>query len=61
MLHAADLVAFVGATDLDRARAFYAEKLGLTVSSEVVEGRGRVYRIDEFKGSSLPSDTVGTH
>lgn len=31
MLHAADLVAFVGATDLDRARAFYAEKLGLPV------------------------------
>ena len=31
MLQDADLVAFVGATDLERARAFYADKLGLPV------------------------------
>ena len=36
------------------------KKLGLTIVSDVVEGRGRVYRIDEPDGSSIPSDTVGT-
>lgn len=33
MIGAADLVAFVPATDLDRARSFYADTLGLTVES----------------------------
>ena len=31
MLDSSDLVAFVAATDLDRARAFYEQKLGLPV------------------------------
>ena len=35
------------------------KKLGLTVTSVVVEGRGRVYRIEESEGSSIPSETVG--
>ena len=33
MIGSADLVAFVPATDLDRAREFYAGTLGLTVES----------------------------
>ena len=35
------------------------KKLGLTVISELVEGRGRVYRIEEPDGSSIPSGTAG--
>jgi catechol 2,3-dioxygenase-like lactoylglutathione lyase family enzyme len=31
MLHSSDLIAFVAATDLNRARAFYEEVLGLPV------------------------------
>ena len=36
------------------------KKLGLTIVSELVEGRGRVYRVEEPKGSSTPSGTAGT-
>ena len=36
------------------------KKLGLTIVSGVVEGRGRVYRIGQPEGSSTPSGTVGT-
>jgi predicted enzyme related to lactoylglutathione lyase len=56
MLGSSDVVAFVAATDLARARAFYADALGLTVLNEdsyacTFSAHGtilRVSRVDEI-------------
>lgn len=57
MLNAARLIAFVPARDLERARAFYAETLGLKLVSQdafalVLDAKGtmlRVAKVGEFQ------------
>ena len=46
MLTSASVTANIPAADLDRARAFYAETLGLTPAMEIPEGGMLVYRTD---------------
>ena len=50
MLSTCDLIAFVPATDIDRARRFYAETLGLTLVDEnpvacVFDANGTMLRV----------------
>ena len=50
MLSSSDLVALVGVSDLDRARAFYGDTLGLPVADEspfamVVDAHGTMLRL----------------
>jgi catechol 2,3-dioxygenase-like lactoylglutathione lyase family enzyme len=50
MLETSDLIAFAGATDLARARAFYEQTLGLTVVEQtdfacVLDAHGTMLRI----------------
>ena len=50
MLSTCDLIAFVPATDIDRARRFYAEALGLTLVEEnsaacVFDANGTMLRV----------------
>ena len=46
MLTSASVTANIPAADLDRARAFYADTLGLTPAMEVPEGAMIIYRTD---------------
>ena len=46
MLTSASVTANIPAADLDRARAFYADTLGLTPAMEVPEGGMLIYRTD---------------
>ena len=50
MLDAADLIAFAATTDLDRARVFYEQVLGLTVTEQtdlacVFDANGTILRV----------------
>lgn len=63
MINEADLVAFVPATDLDRARKFYEGVLGLTVESEnpfacVFRSRGTMLRVTKVDSLSPQPFTV---
>ncbi len=63
MLESADLVAFVGATDLDRARVFYADTLGLPVFEQtpialVVDCRGTALRVTQVDTVAQAGYTV---
>ena len=46
MLNRASVTANIPAADLDRARAFYADTLGLTPAKEIPEGGMLIYRTD---------------
>ena len=46
MLTSASVTANIPAADIDRARAFYADTLGLTPAMEVPEGGMLIYRTD---------------
>ena len=46
MLTSASVTANIPAADIDRARAFYADTLGLTPAKEIPEGGMLIYRTD---------------
>ena len=63
MLSDAPIVAFVPATDLDRARAFYADRLGLTVEDVndfacVLRGAGTMLRVTKVERFTPQGFTV---
>ena len=63
MLDSSDLVAFVAATDLRRARAFYEQKLGLRVLEHndfacVVDANGTMLRVTEVPEVARAGYTV---
>jgi len=63
MLESADVVAFAGATDLDRARIFYEQTLGLPVAEQndfacVLDANGTMLRITAVPEVSRPGYTV---
>ena len=63
MIGSADLVAFVPATDLQRAREFYAETLGLSVEDEtpfalVLRSGGVMLRVTKGDGLRAQPFTV---
>lgn len=63
MIGSADLVAFVPATDLQRAREFYAETLGLSVEDEtpfalVLRSGGVMLRVTKVDGLRAQPFTV---
>ena len=63
MLESYDLVAFVGAADLDRARAFYEGVLGLPVTERtdfacVFDSGGTMLRVTAVPAVSQPGYTV---
>ena len=63
MLESSDLVAFVAATDLGRARAFYEQTLGLTVVEHhdfacVLDANGTMLRVTAVPKVAQPGYTV---
>jgi catechol 2,3-dioxygenase-like lactoylglutathione lyase family enzyme len=63
MLDSSDLVAFVAATDLRRARAFYEQKLGLRVLEHndfacVVDANGTMLRVTKVPEVARAGYTV---
>ena len=63
MLESCDLVAFVGAADLDRARAFYEGVLGLPVTERtdfacVFDSGGTMLRVTAVPAVAQPGYTV---
>ena len=63
MLESRDLVAFVGAADLDRARAFYEGVLGLPVTERtdfacVFDSGGTMLRVTAVPAVAQPGYTV---
>ena len=63
MLESSDLVAFAGATDLDRARVFYEQTLGLAVVEQndfacVLDANGTMLRITAVPKVSPAGYTV---
>ena len=63
MLDSSDLVAFVAATDLRRARAFYEQKLGLRVLEHndfacVVDANGTMLRVTQVPEVARAGYTV---
>ena len=63
MLESSDVIAFAGATDLDRARAFYERTLGLTVTERsdfacVLDAHGTMLRVTAVPKVSPASYTV---
>ena len=63
MLSTCDLIAFVPATDIDRARRFYAEALGLTLVEEnsaacVFDANGTMLRVTAVAQVARPGYTV---
>ncbi|MCU1450751.1 MAG: glyoxalase/bleomycin resistance protein/dioxygenase [Acidimicrobiales bacterium] len=63
MLSTSDLVAFVPASDIDRARAFYSETLGLTLVEETpaacqFDAHGTMLRVTPVEGLAPASYTV---
>ena len=63
MLESCDLVAFVGAADLDRARAFYEGVLGLPVTERtdfacVFDSGGTMLRVTAVPAVAHPGYTV---
>ena len=63
MLESCDLVAFVGAADLDRARAFYEGVLGLPVTKRtdfacVFDSGGTMLRVTAVPAVAQPGYTV---
>ncbi|HVD21751.1 MAG TPA: VOC family protein, partial [Lapillicoccus sp.] len=46
MLNRASVTANIPAADLDRARSFYADTLGMTPSSEMADAGMLIYRTD---------------
>ena len=63
MLESCDLVAFVGAADLDRARAFYEGVLGLPVTERtdfacVFDSGGTMLRVTAVPSVAQPGYTV---
>ncbi len=63
MLESCDLVAFVGAADLDRARAFYEGVLGLPVTERtdfacVFDTGGTMLRVTAVPAVAQPGYTV---
>ncbi len=63
MLESCDLVAFVGAADLDRARAFYEGVLGLAVTERtdfacVFDSGGTMLRVTAVPAVAQPGYTV---
>lgn len=63
MLESSDIIAFAATTDLDRARAFYAQVLGLSVTEYndfvcVVDANGTMLRITAVPEISWASYSV---
>jgi catechol 2,3-dioxygenase-like lactoylglutathione lyase family enzyme len=63
MLESSDLVAFVAATDLDRARVFYEQTLGLRVLEHsdfavVLDANGTMLRVTAFGQMAHPGYTL---
>ena len=63
MLDTADLVAFAATTDLDRARAFYEQVLGLAVTEQtdlacVFDANGTMLRVTAVPEVARPGYTV---
>ena len=63
MLDAADLIAFAATTDLDRARVFYEQVLGLTVTEQtdlacVFDANGTMLRVTAVPAVAQPGYTV---
>ncbi len=63
MLGSSELVAFAAATDLDRARAFYEQTLGLTVTEHndfacVLDANGTMLRVTAVPDASPAGYTV---
>jgi catechol 2,3-dioxygenase-like lactoylglutathione lyase family enzyme len=63
VLNDAELLAFVGATDLDRARAFYGDALGLDLVEQddfacVFEANGTTLRVNRVGEVPTPGYTV---
>ena len=63
MLESSPVVAFAGAADLDRARAFYEQALGLPVVEQndfacVIDANGTMLRITAVPEVSRPGYTV---
>jgi len=63
MLESCDLVAFVGAADLDRARAFYEGVLGLPVTERtdfacIFDSGGTMLRVTAVPAVAQPGYTV---
>jgi catechol 2,3-dioxygenase-like lactoylglutathione lyase family enzyme len=63
MLESSDLVAFAAATDLNRARAFYEQVLGLTVTEHndfacVLDANGTMLRVTAVRDVRPASYTV---
>ena len=63
MLESSDLVAFVAATDLSRARAFYEQTLGLPVVEHndfacVLDAHGTMLRVTAVPKVAQPGYTV---
>jgi catechol 2,3-dioxygenase-like lactoylglutathione lyase family enzyme len=63
MLESSDLVAFVAATDLSRARAFYEQTLGLPVVEHhdfacVLDAHGTMLRVTAVPRVAQPGYTV---
>jgi len=63
MLESSDLVAFVAATDLGRARAFYEQTLGLPVVEQhdfacVLDANGTTLRVTAVPEVARPGYTV---
>jgi predicted enzyme related to lactoylglutathione lyase len=63
MLESCDVIAFAGAADLDRARAFYEQVLGLTVTERsdfacVFDAHGTMLRVTAVPVVATPGYTV---
>ncbi len=63
MLESSDVIAFAAATDLDRARAFYEQALGLTVTERsdfacVLDAHGTMLRVTAVPRVSPAGYTV---
>jgi catechol 2,3-dioxygenase-like lactoylglutathione lyase family enzyme len=63
MLESSDVIAFAGATDLARARAFYEQTLGLTVTEQndfacVLDAHGTMLRVTAVPKVSPAGYTV---
>jgi predicted enzyme related to lactoylglutathione lyase len=63
MLESSDVIAFAAATDLDRARVFYEQTLGLTVSEQndfacVLDAHGTMLRVTAVPKVSAAGYTV---
>ena len=61
MLENAEMITTLPASDMERARKWYSEKLGLEPTNDDGEGFGMVFEIGGSKFSVYPSQFAGTN